>query len=58
MAPEKCCEIFFVHWSGQVHENITATKGNVVVFFDYNYDYFILRDNYNLHNFTYLLASL
>ena len=58
MAPNKCCGIFFVYWSSQVHLSITASKENVVVFFCHSYDYFIVCDNYNLHNFTYLLAGL
>ena len=41
MVSNKCYEIFFVHWSGQVHQSITASKENVVVFFHHNYDYFI-----------------
>ena len=45
MAPNKCCEIFFVHWSSQVHLSITASKENVIVFFHHNYDYFIRCDN-------------
>ena len=24
MAPNKCCENFFVHWSGQVHSRVSA----------------------------------
>ena len=45
IAPNKLGGIFFVHWYGQVHKSITASKENVVVFFHYNYDYFNLCDN-------------
>ena len=45
MIPNKCCGTFFVHWFGQVHQSITASKKNVVVFFHHNYNYFILCDN-------------
>ena len=31
MAPNKCCGIFFVQWSGQMHQSITASKGNFAV---------------------------
>ena len=36
MAPNKC-GIFFVHWFGQVHQSITASKENVVVFFQFEF---------------------
>ena len=57
MTSNKCCGILFVDCSGQVHYSITIRK-IVVVFFHYNYDYFILCDNQNLHNFAYRLADL
>ena len=37
VAPNKCCGTFFVHWFGQVHQSITASKENVVVFFQFEY---------------------
>ena len=57
VVPKKCCGIFFVHWFGQVHERITASNKNVVVFFHHNYNYFILCDNYNLVSFFYTRIS-
>ena len=33
-------------------------QGKCRCFFHHNYDYFILCDTYNLHNFTYLLVGL
>ena len=45
MAPDYCCGIFFVYWSDQVDQSITAIKENVVVIFHHNHDYFILCNN-------------
>ena len=37
MTPSKCYGIFFVHWFGQVHWSITASKENAIVFFQFEY---------------------
>ena len=37
MAPNKFCGIFCVHWFGQVYYSITASNGNVIVFFQFEY---------------------
>ena len=37
MVPNKCCGTIFVHWFRQVHYSITASKENVVVFFQFEY---------------------
>ena len=37
VAPNKCCGTFFVHWFSQVYKSITASKKNVVVFFQFEY---------------------
>ena len=39
MGPKTCCRTFFVHWFGQVHYSITATKENVVIFFPIWFQY-------------------
>ena len=57
MAPSKVCGIFSMKWFGQVHQSITASKKNVVVFSDHNYDYFIPCDNYNLVSCLYIRIS-
>ena len=35
--PNKCYGIFFMLWLGQVNQSITASKENVVVFFQFEY---------------------
>ena len=35
--PNKCYRTFFVHWFGQVHQSMTASKQNVVVFFQFEH---------------------
>ena len=37
VAPNKCRGKFFVHWFSQVNQIITASKENVVVFFQFEY---------------------
>ena len=37
VASNKCCGTFFVYWFGQVHQSITASKENVVAFFQFEY---------------------
>ena len=37
VAPNKGCGKFSVHWFNQVHYSITASKKNVVVFFQFEY---------------------
>ena len=37
VASNKCCGTFFLYWFGQVHQSITASKENVVAFFQFEY---------------------